>query len=67
MFAANFVKHLSGRESVSASYVIQTLADAFRGISLRGNIEQTLIGSGVLYDGGGLPLHREHHGALAFP
>ena len=65
MFAANLVKYLSRRASASVGHVIKPLMDAFLGISLGGNIEQSLIGLGVLYDGRGLPPHREHHGALA--
>lgn len=66
MFAANLVKYVSRRASAPMGHVIKPLTDAFRGIGLCGNIEQSLIGFGVLYDGRCLPPHREHHGALVF-
>lgn len=47
-------------------YVVQALADAFFSISARGDIEQALIGCGVLYDGGGFSVYREHDRALRF-
>jgi hypothetical protein len=64
MFAANLVKYLSRWVSASVGYVIQALTDAFLGIGLGSNIEQSLIGFGVLHDGRCFPPHGEHHGAL---
>ena len=66
MFAANLVKHLSRRACASVGDVIKPLADTFLGIGPRGNIEQSLIGFGVLYDGRCFALHHEDDGALAF-
>src|SRR5208282_3949937 len=51
MFAANLVKYLSRQASPSVGHVIQALADAFRGIGLRSNVEQSLIGFGVVWEG----------------
>jgi hypothetical protein len=65
MFAANLVKDITRRASASVGYVIEPLTDAFLCISAGGNVEQTLIGSGVPHDSLRLPLHRKHHGALA--
>ena len=65
MFAANLVKDISRRASASVGYIIETLTDAFLCIGAGGNVEQALIGSGVLHDSRRLPLHRKHHGTLA--
>jgi len=67
MFAANLANYFSRRASGSVGYVIQSLTDAFPGVGLGSDIEQSLIGFGVLDDGRGLPPHGEHHGAPAFP
>jgi hypothetical protein len=65
MFAANLVKDISRRASASVGYIIETLTDAFLCIGAGGNVEQALIGFGVLHDSRCLSLHSEHHGALA--
>ena len=46
--------------------VLQPLPDALLLIRAGGNVEQALIGFGVLHDGRDLPFHREHRRALAF-
>src|SRR5260370_23967064 len=50
--------------SLSFFRLVQALADAFLRISVGGNVEQALIGFGVLHDGRRLPLHRKHHGPV---
>ena len=65
MFAANFVKYLSRRARASVCYVIKPLTDAFLGIGAGSNVEQPLIGFGVLHNCRGFSLHGEHYGALA--
>jgi hypothetical protein len=65
MFTANFVKCLFRRARASVRYVIKSLTDAFLGIGAGSNVEQPLIGFGVLHDCRCLPLHGEHYGALA--
>ena len=40
--------------------VFQTLADTLFDVGTGGNVEQPLIGTGVLHDGCGLSLHRKH-------
>ena len=57
------IPHLPARASVG--YAIKFLADAFLSIGADGNVEQALMGFAVLHDSRRLPLHREHHGALA--
>src|SRR5580658_5504921 len=66
MFATYVVKYFFGGSSASVSHVVESLADSFLRICAGGNIEQALVGFSVLHDGRGLPLHGEHHGALAF-
>src|SRR5438270_337210 len=44
--------------------ILQALADTLLGVGTGGNVEQSLIGLGVLHDSRGLALHRKHHGAL---
>jgi len=65
MFAANLVKYLSRRARTSVGYVIQTLTNAFRFVRHGDNVEQALIGFGVLHNSRCLPVHGKHHGALA--
>jgi hypothetical protein len=40
--------------------------DSFLRAGPAGNIEQSLVGLGVLHDGGCLPLYRQDHRALTF-
>jgi hypothetical protein len=51
--------------SLSFFRTLKTLPDTFLGVGVSSNIEQSLIGFGVLHDGGCFPLHCEYHGALA--
>ena len=44
---------------------VQSLADALARIGSGGDVEETLIGRGVLDYGGGFSLHGEHDRALA--
>jgi hypothetical protein len=41
--------------------VLQVLTVAFLYVDARGNVEQALIGFGILHDGRRLPFHREHN------
>jgi hypothetical protein len=50
---------------LSVFRVLKALTNAFVGIGVRGDIEQTLIGLGVLDDGYCLAIHSENYGALA--
>jgi hypothetical protein len=65
MFAANLVKYIFRRARASVGYIILTLPDSFLLIRPGGQVEETLIGFGVLYNSRRLPIHRKHHGALA--
>jgi hypothetical protein len=60
------VEKLPRGPSLSSFRTLKALPDAFLGVGMRSNIEQSLIGVGVLHDGGRFPLHCEYHGALAF-
>jgi hypothetical protein len=44
--------------------VVQTLTDVFLCIGASGNVEQTLIGFGILHDGRCLPFHGSTTGRL---
>src|ERR1035437_2248016 len=44
----------------------QSLANPFASVGAGGDVEQPLIGSGILDDGLGFALHCQHHGPLAF-
>jgi hypothetical protein len=50
----------------AAGNVIKPLLDSFVYVSAGGDIQKALIGSGILHDGLGFPLDREHYGPLAF-
>jgi hypothetical protein len=49
----------------SLFHILQSLPDAFLFIRAGCDVEQALIGFGVLHNGRSLPIHRKHHGALA--
>jgi hypothetical protein len=66
MFATDVVKYLFGAPGTSVGHVIEPLADSLFQICAGGDIEQTLVGFGVLHDGRRLPLHGEHHRGLLF-
>jgi hypothetical protein len=46
--------------------VLQALTDSLPGIGMGRNVEQALIGFGILYDGRCFPLYGQHYGALGF-
>jgi hypothetical protein len=50
IFAANLVKDISRQASASVGYVIGLLTEAFLCIGSGGNVEQALIGFGVLHN-----------------
>jgi len=54
------------RLKLSLPFVLQALPDSLFGVSLRGDIEQVLVGRSVLHDGCGFSVYCEHHGTLAF-
>jgi hypothetical protein len=60
------VEKLPRGPSLSFFRTLKALSDAFLGVGMGGNIEQSLIGFGILHDGGCFPLHCEYHGTLAF-
>jgi hypothetical protein len=62
--AANLVDSFARRAGAAVRNIVQTLADEFFRICAGGNVEQPLVGFGILHDGGRLPLHSEHHGPL---
>src|SRR5579872_2377961 len=67
MESFEFVEELVGVAESSLTVVLKTLPDAFSCIGLCGDIEQSLIGLGVLHYGSRLAFDRQHHRALALP
>jgi hypothetical protein len=65
MFAANVIKYVFRRASTSVGYIIDPLPNAFHCVGAGCNIKQVLIGFCILHNCLGLPLYRQHHGALA--
>jgi hypothetical protein len=61
MLAANLVKYLYCRARTTVCDVVQTLTDSFPSIGASGNVEETLVGFGVLHNGSGLSIHCQHH------
>jgi len=59
-------EELSYRTGATFSDILKALADAFRGICPRCDIEQALISFRVLDDGGGLALDRQDNRAFIF-
>jgi hypothetical protein len=66
MYRVELVEKLSCRPEFSFFRLLKALTDSFLCVGVGGNIEQMLISVSVLNDGGGLPIHRKHHGALSF-
>src|SRR5580698_2905850 len=65
MFATDVAKYRFGGSGASVGHVIEPLADSLFRIGTRGDVEQALVGFGVLHDGRGLSFDGEHHGTLA--
>jgi hypothetical protein len=64
--ATDVVKYFFGGAGAPVGHVIKPLADSLFRIRTGGDVEQALVGFGVLHDGGSPPLDVEHHRALAF-
>src|SRR5260370_22760321 len=67
ILCAYFVEHFTCRTGATVRYVFQTLPDAFGGTGVCRQVEQVLVGFGVLYDRGSLPVHRQDNGTLGLP
>ena len=52
MLAANLVENVSRQAGATVCYIVQPLANAFLGICARGEVQQPLIGLGILHDNG---------------
>src|ERR1035437_8701583 len=66
MLNLELVEKLPCRADLSFFCVLQALTDTFLCVGACGNVEQSLIGMGVLHNSRCLPLHRKHHRTLAF-
>src|SRR5260370_5776212 len=63
MFLAHLLEELSGWTSFALAKLFQSLADAFAGVGFGGEVEEALVGGGVLDDGFGLAVDGEDDGA----
>jgi hypothetical protein len=50
MFAPEHFQRFSGRMHAALLYILKALADPFSCFDLRGDVEQTLLGFGILHD-----------------
>src|SRR5271166_3690993 len=66
MFGFELVEKLFRRSYLFLFRILEALPDAFLGIGAGSNVEQMLVGFGILNNSRGLALHGEHHRALAF-
>jgi hypothetical protein len=58
------VEKLTDWSCTAMCYVVEPLANTFLSIGARGNVEQTLIGFGVLHHGCCFAVNREHYRAF---
>jgi len=56
MLFAHLLEELPSRTAFTLTKVFQALPDAFVDVGLGGEVEEALVGGGVLDDGFGLPL-----------
>jgi len=66
MLGSELGEERTGGASLTAPGFFQALADSFSCVCARGDVEETLVGLGILNNGGCLPLNREHYRALRF-
>ncbi len=66
MTAPEYFERFARRAHAALLHVFQALADAFLRIRLRGDIQQALIGFGVLYDGFRLSIDAEGERLFCF-
>jgi hypothetical protein len=59
-----FREELSRRLHPTLSHILKALADTFFRVSLGGNVQQPLVGLGILHDSSGLSFHGQYHGTL---
>lgn len=65
MSAANPVEDFARRSGASVRNIVQPLADVFFRVCAGGNVEQLLVGFGVLHDRNCLPSNSKHDRTLA--
>jgi len=65
MLSFEFGQEFAGGPQPSFPGVFQALSDALPRVGVRSEIEQTLVSSRILHNRRSLPVHRQHHGALA--
>ncbi len=61
---ANLVKYRFRRPGAAVGHIFQTLANTFLDLRAGGDVEQPLIGLGILHNSSRLPLNREHDRAF---
>ena len=64
MLLAHLLEELCGWTAFASVKLFQSLADAFVGVGLGGDVEEALVGGGVLDDGFGFAVDGEDDGAL---
>src|ERR1700674_3289285 len=64
IFGANLVEHLTRRTGAAFGGIFKALADAFGRAGFGRQIEEPLIGLGILHHGGGFSIHRQHKGTF---
>jgi len=60
MFAPEHFQLFSGRMHAALLYILEALADPFSCFDLRGDVEQTLIGFGILHGCSALSVDGKH-------
>src|ERR1700722_195097 len=66
MLTAERFQRFPRRPDAAFSHILAALPDAFLGVCLGCDIEQTLIGCGVLHHRRGLAVDRQHHWPFGF-
>jgi hypothetical protein len=64
MFAADLIEGGFRRRSATMRYIVQALTDAFAGVGTGSEVEEALVGFGILHDGCRLAVDRQNHRTL---
>ena len=64
MFAADLIEGGFRRRSATMRNIVQALTDAFAGVGTGSEVEEALVGFGILHDGCRLAVDRQNHRTL---